>query len=1148
MRKAWLVLASLTLTACSHDIDTAAPSLAGIQPNLACNQQITKAITITGMNLTPLPTKSLGAEVLNLPTVTLTPTVDLQGNPSSGAAVTVPGSGDDPAGVHVRWENEGQMGFDVFPDLNLGAALYDVGVANPDGKTASLPQALAVVPPPMVGMVVPPAVCDAQSDQMIVVHGTNFLGVDSATPTVAILDMNGNVVFSTGKTTLSMCTPIGMRTPMLQECTTLAFTIPKGAIPPGMYVLRVTNPADAECSSTESIPFRVDPPPHIDNVLPSHVCAGGGKIAANGTGFQMGATLTLSGASGSVNGSPVTVNMSGTTATGSFGAVPGNPGDKLDVTLQNPDGCKDTLPKAVTIDPGPIIFYVDPPFVYGSITTPVTIYTTGIMSPLPSTGAVVFTPHGSSTPTIDLTSKSSIDPNHPKHIIVDVPPGVAAGAYDLTVTDATGCPAFYANAITVVTQTVTLKDIVPPFGFDAQNTAVRIDATGALFTGGVRAYLALHGSATAPAVALSGVVFQSATQIVGVVPASLTAKLTDGVYDVVTVNPDGTIGLLTNGFTVVNTLPPVITGNSPGSLPTNCGGSCNLTLTGQNFVSGATATATCTPPGGTAAAATVTTGTVTPTSVAVSFPTIPSGGGTVCTFRVTQGSVYADGGVLVVTNPAAKLGATTGGTNLNTARRAPGLTFNGPTSAVRNLYAIGGDDAAATPVPKDTVEFAPADGIYGSMGAWTTVPVAGVTAATQGKLPTALTYAGAASVGRFIYNVGGADAAGKSVATVTRAQVLDPADSPKVNDADLTPDLSVGLAPGLYYYRVAAVLGATDANNPSGETLASDEFAIKVPTFLNDKFQVTIAWTGATTTTPVKWRIYRTTQPNAAPASEDSIFETADASSSKFIDTNTGFMTAKPLPSGALGNWKAVATLNTPRAGAGVTVAPDPSASGVFFLYAGYGYNSLGSTAATQFPTSYEVLPVTVSGNTLTESTWNQQTIAVSLGGRWQGGAFAATADVDPIVATSLIYFGVGSNSPIAAAGSFTANTEFGTITTGTGILAAMVTQTDNSNKQFGFGAVTAVNTIFQMGGQVSGQFTNKMNGATITTGAGTLSTFGPQGGGQIGFTPMGGVFTPVAPYLPGATTGQAYFWLVGGATGSLGAQTVSNLTFFVLY
>src|SRR5690349_6030582 len=140
------VFAAIVLSACSPEVDSPAPQVASIQPNVACNAQLTKPIQIMGANLTPLPTKTLGGEVLVLPQVSL-----LQGRPltqggPSGMLLVV-------ADPHVRWESESLMTFDVSPDLHAPEGIYDVTVTNPDGQAGTLLGGLAIVSPPSITMV-----------------------------------------------------------------------------------------------------------------------------------------------------------------------------------------------------------------------------------------------------------------------------------------------------------------------------------------------------------------------------------------------------------------------------------------------------------------------------------------------------------------------------------------------------------------------------------------------------------------------------------------------------------------------------------------------------------------------------------------------------------------------------------------------------------------------------------------------------------------------------------------------------------------------------------------------------------------------------------------------------------------------------------
>src|SRR5215471_1560908 len=102
-------LLALLASACSPEVDSAAPQVVSLTPNVACNAQLTKPIHIMGSNLTPLPEKTLGTEVLELPHVTLTQSQNLSGMPQSGASISIPDDLNNPASSHVRWESESQM-------------------------------------------------------------------------------------------------------------------------------------------------------------------------------------------------------------------------------------------------------------------------------------------------------------------------------------------------------------------------------------------------------------------------------------------------------------------------------------------------------------------------------------------------------------------------------------------------------------------------------------------------------------------------------------------------------------------------------------------------------------------------------------------------------------------------------------------------------------------------------------------------------------------------------------------------------------------------------------------------------------------------------------------------------------------------------
>ena len=1145
---------------CSHKLDDPKPTLASVMPNLVCSDQLTTAVTVAGTNLTPVPTKTLaGGEVLAVPIVTLTEETDLSGAAMTSSPIAL-NAASDTSNTHVRWESEQQMSFDVTPDLMLQAGVYDVTLANPDGKTATLAQVLGVVPPPSVTSATPVHVCDAQMDEMVVLTGQNFLVIGTDQPEVDVFDSTGVAVLTATGTASNCSDAAAQLMEAIQECTTLTFTVPKGALPPGSYTLRVTNPAPAGCQSSETIALTIEPPPVLTDVLPSTICQGGGPLDLKGMNFLPTATASVTDptAMQTVAATTTMVSADGTDAKATFAFPSGlAAGDKLDVTIDNHDGCTATLPAKVTVVSGPLIFYVDPPFVAQGVVTPVTVYTTGGFASLVK---VLLTPHGQPPSTaIDVTASSAPDPNHAKHIIINVPATLAPGAYDLEL-DTDTCPAFYMNAITVHAASTTDLAVVPAFGNVAENVPVQLTSTSTFIKPGARAYFAPSAVSPPAAIALLSVEYHAnagGTPSLSAIVPTLSAPLPGaGQYDVIVVNADGTIARHAMAYTAVTGAVPTIDPTSPGSVVQNCNSAatCDVILDGNHFNTSAVVDALC----GAMTFSGVQLANPTPTATAITLNLMTLAAsepqGTTCTFRLTEPvggvMVTVTGGTLVVRNSSGNLGGTTVGKHdLGTARRGHGSAFSGPTAAARYLYVFGGDDGTTTTTGTNllrSLEFAEVDPSAGDLkSTWTGFPLTGAASSTQGELPSARTFLGATSVGRYLYAIGGMTAGGPSN-QVLRAESLDPAESPRIDDADLTPDKTAGLGSGLYFYRVAAIFDGTDALNPGGETLASDEFAINVPSFGAQKIDVTIAWAKSALVTaqgrtPASWRVYRTSAPNAAPGSEDEFADVAGTATT-IVDVGTGiyvpgptpppptaYAAGTPLPFGALGNWKATAfTLSSVRAApavAHVIIAAQTGGGVNDAIYAAYGATNAG---ATTLSATYDGFTVALDANDMPTETLftNSTTGGVGLStARWLAGGFGVMDTASP-----LVWFGPGNG---------TGATDFNhcTVSTSVGTYGLLTCGTIANVSLYGYGAIAADHSLFTFGGVASGGVTDKIGKLADDA---SSPAFSANGGGTIQ--------VPVAVSYPlayeGAVIGGAYIWLTGGVT----TAGLSAKTFFDLY
>ena len=95
-----------------------------------------------------------------------------------------------------------------------------------------------------------------------------------------------------------------------------------------------------------------------------------------------------------------------------------------------------------------------------------------------------------------------------------------------------------------------------------------------------------------------------------------------------------------------------------------------------------------------------------------------------------------------------------------------------------------------------------------------------------------------------------------------RALILSPRESPQITDVDLQLR-PTGLDPGVYHYRISAEFSASDSDNPGGESLASDELTIRVPSFPGKNVVLTLIWRapvdslGAPLAGVTGYRIYR---------------------------------------------------------------------------------------------------------------------------------------------------------------------------------------------------------------------------------------------------------------------------------------------------
>ncbi|MFU8804441.1 MAG: hypothetical protein ACNA8W_11570 [Bradymonadaceae bacterium] len=824
------------------------------------------------------------------------------------------------------------------------AGEYDVIIINP--APAACPSStlatLWVLGPPNISTVDPAAICgDAAFDGAVTLTGDMFLQVGEEWPSVEVNGVAVNVDALTG------CESLDHPTLDIQSCTELTLVIPEALRVVDMDI-SIVNPAPADCGEA-SYAILYTLPPDVQVVTPLRVCNAGGTIQLDGDNFQDGMTVSL----GDQVAGDVVVDQNGTRAVATFDG--GLAAGLHDVIVTNPTGCTYTHDEQVRVVTGPRPFFVDPSVTYNQMATQVTIYSSGLHGGTVAE-VILIDPNGLEIPlsfSVDMDRPNTVQAIIPAN---SLPEGMEIGEFGLQLTDDVNCSEMTHGLVTITDiLSVAVADIAPPFGGKDETTGVVVTAADPApenhtqFVATPRVYLNPSSPEAGDlARELRGLQFIDEVQLNGLV----TSGLRVGDYDVIVVNPDGTVGVLEEAFEVTENPPPFIDSVTPGSW-SNQETTLAVTVEGVNFstpeveVYCSNGTTTKTPNNITVTGS-------TSTSISLTIDSSNLDHLSVCYIRVTNDDgTWGEYAPISAINPAGnfvQFQQAPASSNLLEARRAP-VAFSGlPARTSRFIYAIGGDDG--TPAnAKMTGEYAALDR-FGAPQTWMSLPY---------DLPEGRTLSQGVRINDFVYLVGGHDGTGPT-AEVHRALVLDPLDVPRVTNLEFDIDESTdpdGLDVGVYYYRVAAVLSTNDPANPGGETLASDPQPVRIPF---EGITLTLSWTGPPSGATVEeYRVYRSLVADDAYGTESLIASLPGATTS-FIDdgSETPLAGAEPLRLGMLGMWHHVADLNTARHSHGVSVATDPEedleAASTHYIYAVGGHDGAVRLA------DYEFLTVDVVG------------------------------------------------------------------------------------------------------------------------------------------------------------------------------------------
>lgn len=918
---------------------------------------------------------------------------------------------------------------------------------------------------------------------------------------------------------------------------------------PGVYSLTLTNP-DRKSSATQLAALAVVPPPRIDSVQPEALCNGfqDQHMIVNGANFVEvdGAppVVTFSRAASA----PVEYaaeNLDGCTTIAGLArgvrictslsiTVPASslPEDTYTLSVSHPAplGCTSTDSRSINVlDDGPVVFFVDPPVAYDGINTRATLFMTSVAEPF----TVQLLPAGQTGPATELDA--SLVPGTTNRIQATVPAGQAAGTYDVVVNDDTGCQTTLAEGLTVTSDlSVEVGSVTEPFGYTEQSTPVTIfGGDGTEFAPTPRAFLnPSEGSADDVAIQLSSVTWVNADELTAVVPAGAPV----GSYDLVVVNPDGSVGLLQAAFQSVANRPPVVLDILPQSIVNQAGQS--IAVTGRDFA-GSTLSLRCRTLSGVDLA--------TPPSVTNSAETCDSEGscsltatidgsmlqpGDVCVVRVANGDgSYGEFSGLGASNSSYNLSTPQAGRPMIEARRALVASAVKATSASRFLYAIGGDDGVGGE-PFGSVEYAPIN-VFGSMSDFVMGRQALITPRSE--------HAGT-QLGRYLFVFGGNDES-SALSSGERALVLSPQETPVIDDLDLCLSSSSppcfsddsqagGLPAGNYSYRVAALIDPTDPQNLGGETLASDPLPLDLPAVQNRGILVRLVWSapkdalGVELTGITGYRVYRTPVDGVGGRDEVLIAELADPAARSYVDDGSAELgTRTPLPVGSTSEWQALPELGSARVGASAAIAADPATENLFHLYA-----LLGDGLA-----SYEHLEVNVlpNGRQTVGAGWALGAEASAVA-RSEFGTWVVTNTVSSEVPAGRTYLYLGGG---LAAGGADGRVEAALVEAG-GELAAFSDDPtagdivrDFSSDRTGYGTACAAGRLFLFGGNAA-QVRADATAAEIISAAPELAN---NSWNNEGLTMTS------ARYRMGSSIQSAFIFLVGGETGGSGAATNST-------
>jgi hypothetical protein len=848
---------------------------------------------------------------------------------------------------------------------------------------------------PEVTSVSPSTICSKNSTTLVI-NGPQFVMRQNAdfswaTPTLTI---GGKTILVT-KNSMSQCSnmiaspadsdmyPSGST---LQRCKIITVTIPANtfsATQQGDLPIVVNNPAPFQAPTTTSNVLTISPSycpvpptptpsptpiscPIISNytVIPTegHItfCASPVKnstqsLVIDGFNFKSnirvqliyksdlnGNTTTNSTDSLILDAESVTINSPNQIVASFLRNIPGG-FYVVNVTNIDESTCNPVMsPFMVPIYPIRWMTYATPNVVYNEMDTSISVFTIGFTAK-DYMLALLMQEYSDGTFGSAISVPFSVD--SATKVTVTISKTLSPGSYQVIMVADDGCGTqpLGPNIIVTNSTSIPLESVNPTIIANGANMDITITVRTPLQQGEVGIssnaliYLFMDGAGTAGISLGSVTVASDGFSAQATVPSNITV----GVYDIIVVNQDGSVGTGYRLLTVTNdTVGPVIYSVTPDRGTTTVPG----VITGDNFDTNAVVEIICNQLNSNASASTfpvAVTGS-TPTQLNVNIPFDSPQASSICDVRVTNPSsglsftysqITTDGAIQFYSAPS--LNVARSGLVLVGGRLATSSSNNGQLY----LYSIGGESN----IVLDTVEVGTVGSSINSNG--------GITWSIQSNGLPSIANHGGYRISDMIYVVGGMNQNSTALDTVYRSVILDPAATPTLSSpyVDVMSNVT-GLSSGIWYYAVSAVYPDTYELNPSGESLPSASISVYTPP-IYPGMTVTLSWDAIPNAS--SYNIYRTTVPNDQ-ASNLVLLDTVSATS--YTDNGNISPSANgktPLSPGSLGNWVLLPVrLNTKRQQLAVTA----STGSQNFLYAIGGIDENNNEL-----NSYEYLSITVT-------------------------------------------------------------------------------------------------------------------------------------------------------------------------------------------